>query len=171
MEERVSLREFQSRLADRLKTVATQPGEAAKLGFVAAGQHWLVNLDQVSEVVTVGRLARAPWTQSWFLGVAGVRGTIYGCTDLAAYLDLTPGEPRDEIRLLLANARFGAHAAFRIDQALGLRTISGMQRLPPDSAGKFCDVARFEDGDGLVWREISFERLLADPAFLQVAAG
>ncbi len=170
MEERIDLQEFQARLADRLKTVAEQPGEASKLGFQAAGGHWLVSLDQVSEVVTVPRLARAPWTQPWFLGVAGVRGTIYGVTDLAAFLGLTLSEPRDEIRLLLVNARFGAHAAFRIDQALGLRATSGMRRLPADPAGALWDVARYEDGYGVTWREISFDRLLADPRFLQVAA-
>ncbi|MDR3393820.1 MAG: chemotaxis protein CheW [Parasulfuritortus sp.] len=170
MDERINLREFQARLADRLKTVAEQPGEASKLGFMAADGYWLVSLDQVSEVVTVPRLARAPWTQSWFLGVAGVRGTIYGCTDLAAFLGLKTGEPRDEIRLLLVNPRFGAHAAFRIDQALGLRTTSGMRRLPAGPAGAPWDVASFEDGDGVIWREISFDRLLAEPRFLQVAA-
>jgi twitching motility protein PilI len=170
MEERLNLREFQSRLAERLKTVAEQPGEAAKLGFVAAGRHWLINLDQISEVVTVPYIARAPWTQPWFLGVTGVRGTIYGCTDLAAYFGLSSDAPPEEIRLLLANARFGAHAAFRIDQALGLRNVSGMRRLPAAENHAPWELDRFEDGDGVIWQEICFDRLLAEPRFQQVAA-
>lgn len=170
MEERLNLREFQSRLAERLKSVSANPGESSKLGFLAGDRHWLTDLDQVGEVVTVPRLAKAPWTQPWFLGVAGVRGSIYGCTDLATYLGLTPPEQREEIRLLLANGRFGAHAAFRIDQALGLRAISGMRRLPDEADAPVWLVARYEDGDGVVWQQIAFDRLLAEPKFLQVAA-
>lgn len=170
MEERLNLREFQTRLAERLKGAANREGEAAKLGFLAGGRHWLVALDQVGEVVTVNRLTRAPWTQPWFLGVAGVRGTIYGCTDLAAYLDVAPASTPDEIRLLLANARFGAHAAFRIDQPLGLRGTSGMRALPVAGEPAPWRLARYADSDGVEWTEISLEPLLADPRFLRVAA-
>jgi len=170
MEERVSLREFQAKLAERLKAVAEQPGEAAKLGFMAAGQHWLVDLDQVSEVVTVPRLTPAPWTQPWFLGVAGIHGTIYACTDWAAFMALPAGVPGNEIRLLLANPRFGAYAGFRIDRALGLRNAAGMRRLPVAETAAPWEIARFGDGEGLIWREVNFGRLLAEPRFLQVAA-
>jgi twitching motility protein PilI len=170
MEERLNLREFQSRLAERLKGAASRDGETAKLGFIAGGRHWLTGLDQVGEVVTVARLARAPWTQPWFLGVAGVRGSIYGCTDLAAFLGVAEPEHPDEIRLLLANARFGAHAAFRIDQPLGLRNAAGMTRLPQADAGESWLQARFVDADGVEWTEIALENLLAEPRFLRVAA-
>jgi len=170
MEERLNLREFQSRLAERLKGAANRDGETAKLGFVAGGQHWLTGLDQVGEVVTVARLARAPWTQPWFLGVAGVRGAIYGCTDLAAFIGIAPPAAPDEIRMLLANARFGAHAAFRIDQALGLRNIAGMTRQPNQDDGTAWLLARYVDGDGIEWTEIALDKLLDEPRFLRVAA-
>jgi twitching motility protein PilI len=169
MEERLNLREFQARLAERLKGVAGGEGETAKLGFLAGGRHWLTGLDQVGEVVTVARLARAPWTRPWFLGVAGVRGAIYGCTDLAAYLGVGTAETRDEVRLLLANARFGAHAAFRIDQPLGLRNTAAMAALPRAADAPDWEFARFEDGDGVQWTEIVLETLLAEPRFLRVA--
>lgn len=170
MEERLNLREFQARLAERLKGAGSRDSESAKLGFIAGGRHWLTGLDQVGEVVTVTRLARAPWTQSWFLGVAGVRGAIYGCTDLAAYLGVASATMPDEVRLLLANARFGAHAAFRIDQALGLRNIAGMTRMTVAELPEPWLKARFVDGDGIEWTEIALENLLADPRFLRVAA-
>jgi twitching motility protein PilI len=170
MEERINLREFQARLAEKLKGAADRDGEAAKLGFVAGGRHWLTRLDQVGEVVTVTRLARAPWTRPWFLGVAGVRGAIYGCTDLAAFLGVAPAETGDEIRLLLANARFGMHAAFRIEQVLGLRDTAGMTPAPPADARADWESARYVDGDGVAWTEIALDKLLADPRFLRVAA-
>ncbi|TCJ17216.1 chemotaxis protein CheW [Parasulfuritortus cantonensis] len=169
MEERLNLREFQSRLAERLKASAEQTGEAAKLGFLAGGRYWLTALDQVSEVVTVTRLARTPWTRPWFLGVAGVRGTIYGCTDLAAFLGLASAETPDEVRLLLANPRFGAHAAFRVDQALGLRNSADMERIPRADDDAPWLLTRFRDGDGTEWTEIALEGMLAEPRFLRVA--
>lgn len=170
MEERINLREFQTRLAERLKGAAERNGETAKLGFIAGGRHWLTGLDQVGEVVSVNRLARAPWTRPWFIGVAGVRGAIYGCTELAGFLGVPSAAASDEVRLLLANARFGMHAAFRIDQALGLRDTRAMTRMPPadDQAG--WELARFVDGEGVAWTEIALENLLADPRFLRVTA-
>ena len=170
MEERLNLREFQSRLAERLKGVAGKAVDASKLGFLAGGRHWLVDLGQVSEVVTVSRVARASWAQPWFIGAAGVRGSIYGCTDLAAYAGLRYNDLPDEIRLLLANVGLGAHAAFRIDRALGLRNVSSMRREPDLPDGAAWVVARYEDGDGVEWQEISFDRLVSEPRFLQVVA-
>lgn len=170
MEERLNLREFQARLSERLKGGARQDGGAAKLGFLAGGRHWLTGLDQVAEVVTVAGLARAPWTQPWFLGVAGVRGSIYGCTDLAAYLGEAEAVLPEECRLLLANSRFGAQAAFRIDQPLGLRNTAAMTRLPDPVSARPWLLGCYTDGDGTEWREIALEQLLAEPRFLQVSA-
>ncbi len=170
MEERLSLRQFQNQLAERLKGAGSRDSASAKLGFVAGGRHWLTALDQVGEVVSVNHLARAPWTQPWFLGVAGVRGSIYGCTDLAAYLGIAAPEQPDEIRLLLANARFGTQAALRIEQALGLRNVAGMTGQPPEAGDATWCIGRHVDEDGTEWMEISLERLLAEPRFLRVAA-
>jgi twitching motility protein PilI len=170
MEERLNLREFQNQLAERLKGAGSRGGETARLGFVAGGRHWLTALDQVGEVVTVTRLTRAPWTQPWFLGAAGVRGAIYGCTDLAAFLGLAPAEQADEVRLLLANARFGAHAAFRIERALGLRNTAGMTAVAEAEAHEPWWLARYRDEAGTEWTEIALAGLLTEPRFLRVAA-
>jgi twitching motility protein PilI len=170
MEDRLNLREFQLRLAERLKSTGEGKPMADRLGFVAGERHWLVLLDQVGEVVTVSRLARAPWTQPWFIGVAAVRGAIYGCTDLAAFLGAGQAVQRSEIRLLLANPRFNSNAAFRIDQVLGLRNVAEMQQISPPTKAKPWEGASYEDASGVVWQELVFENLLGSPEFLQVAA-
>lgn len=169
MEPRLNLREFQTRLAERLKETAERGGAAAKLGFLAGGRYWLTALDQVAEVVTVNRLARAPWTQAWFLGVAGVRGALYGCTDLAAFLGVAPAQTPDDVRLLLANARFGAHAALRVDQVFGLRNSDAMARTDRCETDPPWLLARYVDDDGVAWTEIALATVLADVRFLQVA--
>lgn len=176
-EPRENLRDFQARLADRLKSAQTTAGTGSKLGFVAGGRHWLVSLDQVNEVVTVPELAEVPWARPWFAGVASVRGVLYGCTDLAAWLGLAEPMPRGETRMLLAHPRFGVNAALRIDRALGLRGVGDMaeegtkegakEPAGADAEATPWQLARWRDADGVVWTEISMERLVALPDFLE----
>jgi twitching motility protein PilI len=168
MQEKPSLRDFQSQLAEKLKLAEVSSGAVSKLGFVAGGQNWLVNLDQVNEVVTVAGLTEAPWVHPWFVGVASVRGVLYGCTDLAAFLGLADPMPAGESRLLLVHPRFGINAALRIERALGLRALADLRQepLPPDA--ETWKVACWRDPDGQIWDEISVENLVATPAFLEV---
>ncbi len=163
------LRDFQNRLADKLKAADGTSGSVSKLGFIAGGQHWLVSLDQVNEVVTVKELAEVPWARPWFVGVAGVRGVLYGCTDLAAFVGIAEPMARGETRMLLAHPGFGVNAALRIDQALGLRSSGDMEQEPSTEDSAPWMIARWRGKDGVVWTEISIERLVTTPAFLEVA--
>jgi twitching motility protein PilI len=164
---RENLRDFQSRLAEKLKAAEATNGATSKLGILAGGQHWLVSLDQVNEVVTVPQLAEVPWSQPWFSGVASVRGVIYGCVDLAAFAGVAEPLPRGESRLLLAHPRFGVNAALRVERALGLRPISELEAEPRAAGDPTWTLGRWRDGAGEVWREISVEDLVAMPAFLE----
>ncbi len=166
MSERVSLREFQARLAERLSSVARQPGESSKLGFVAGERHWLVDLDQVSALTGVSRLTPVPWARPWFLGVVSVRGVLYGCTDLAAFVGAGRTVEPGELRVLLAHPRFGVNAAIRIERALGLRSIAGMQAGAPQADAPAWMRQRWQGGDGQVWNELDMEALVNDPVFL-----
>jgi twitching motility protein PilI len=163
---KLSLRDFQNQLAERLKQAGNQPSSASKLGFIAGGRHWLTELQQINEVVTVPELTPVFWAKPWFAGVASVRGAIYGCTDLGAFFDLTPPIEGDECRMLLVHPRYGVNAALRIEQPLGLRSIAGMQAVDrdPDQGGAV--IGRWLDPDGTDWTEIDMERLVTDPKFL-----
>ena len=167
MQSKQSLREFQTQLAEKLKLAQGSHEVSSKLGFAAGGKNWLVNLDQVNEVVTVAGLTEAPWAHPWFVGVASVRGALYGCTDLAAFLGLAEPMPAGESRLLLVHPRFGVNAALRIERALGLRAIADLrpEPLPADSAA--WEVARWRGADDQIWREISMQHLVATPGFLE----
>lgn len=167
-ESRLSLRDFQTRLADRLRHAANAPSTASKLGFLAGGRHWLTDLEQINEVVTVPHVAPIPWAKPWFTGVASVRGAIYGCTDLAAFLELADPLETEEFRLLLVHPRYGMNAALRIQQPLGLRSLANMQALPSKPAqDDDSRQAEWLDPEGITWLELNVERLIADPRFLQ----
>ncbi|OYY95082.1 MAG: hypothetical protein B7Y41_05910 [Hydrogenophilales bacterium 28-61-23] len=167
MQDKQSLREFQTQLADKLKLAQTADPASSKLGFVAGGRNWLVNLDQINEVVTVPGLTEAPWARPWFVGVASVRGALYGCTDLAAFLGLAEPMPAGESRLLLVHPRFGVNAAIRIERALGLRALSDLSPLPmPENTAPW-EISHWRAGDEQSWVEISMQQLVAQPDFLE----
>ncbi|HNQ05036.1 MAG TPA: chemotaxis protein CheW [Thiobacillaceae bacterium] len=167
---RENLRDFQARLAERLKVAETRGTIHPKLGFLAGGHHWMVNLDQVNEVVTVPLLTQAPWARPWFVGVASVRGVIYGCVDLAAYAGVAEPLPRGESRLLLAHPRFGMNVALRVERALGLRPEQDLVPEPPPADSPTWMLRHWRDSTGVVWTEISVEDLVRTPHFLEAGA-
>jgi twitching motility protein PilI len=164
-----SLHDFQLQLEEKLERAQVSAVSSAKLGFVAGGQYCLVNLDQVNEVITVPALTEVPWAHAWFVGVASVRGALFGCTDLAAFLHLAPPMPAGITNLLLVHPRFGINAALRIERALGLRALAVLTPEPrsPDAAS--WEVCRWHDTEGQQWVEISLQNLVAMPEFLNPA--
>lgn len=168
MEAKQSLREFQTRLAEKLKAADEAQSIASKLGFVAGGRYWLVDLSQVNEVVTVPALTEAPWVKPWFAGVASVRGVLYGCVDLGAYLGLAEPLPPGEARILLAHPRFGINAALRVERALGLRGLAELTPEPVELGAAAWQVSRWHDKDNQFWTEISMEKLVTTPDYLEV---
>jgi twitching motility protein PilI len=169
MEAKERLREFQTRLAEKLKTAEEAPGAASKLGFLAGGRYWLVDLDQINEVVTVPELTEVPWAKPWFVGMASVRGALYGCVDLGAFLGLAEPLPPGESRVLLAHPRFGINAALRVERALGLRGLAELTPEPLELGAEPWQLARWHDRAGQFWTELSLERLVASPAYREVA--
>lgn len=167
-ETKPSLREFQARLAERLQSAAR--GETlSKLGFLAGGRHWLTDLTEISEVVTVERIVPVPWAKPWFLGLASIRGVIYACTDLAGFLGLGQDPARGESNLLLAHPRFGINAALRIERTLGLRYPTQMTQAQPPVDAPPWELALWRDAEGQDWVELSVEKLVTAPQFLDAA--
>jgi twitching motility protein PilI len=167
METKRDLKDFQAQLAERLQGAQQQTEVSSKLGFLAGGRYWLTDLDQVNEVVTAAKITPVPWAKSWFLGVASVRGVIYGCTDMAAFLDLAVPSEKTETRLLLAHPRFNVNAGLVIERAVGLRSIKSMSRSPRASADPPWVLAHWEDGEGTAWTEVSIQQLVLSPDFQQ----
>lgn len=164
-----SLREFQAQLAERLKSAARE-GRAAKLAFMAGGLPWLADLTEINEVVTAAEITPVPWAQPWFVGLANVRGQIYGCTDLAAFLGEGEASNRVEGQLLIVSPRLGINAALYIDRTLGLRHAAQMAPLSPQAEDAEWIRARWRTTEGQEWREISLERLVASPRFLEAGS-
>lgn len=163
------LRDFQVALAERLQQATRQPERRARLA-VSAGRHALLfRLGQVAEVAPVSALVRVARTQPWFCGVTNVRGTLYAVTDFAHWLGEPPTRQDHEARLVILGGELAkSRTALLVARVLGLRQLEEMESL--GAAGESWAAARWKASDGGIWSEVDFQRLLADPAFLQVAA-
>jgi twitching motility protein PilI len=176
MANREALRELQSRLASRLQAARTEGVQAGWLAVEAAGRNYLFPLSQAGEIFPYAATQAVPYTQDWFLGVANLRGGLFGVVDLASYVS---GEApvqrsdagRAEARLVALNQLLDLNCALLIDRLAGLRNTdafvssNGAPEGAPDYFG-----SGYTDASGAYWQEINLQSLSQQPQFLSISA-
>jgi twitching motility protein PilI len=169
---KLDLRAFQQELATRLAAKTAAQVEQSRLGLASAGEQWLIRLADAGEVIAVPPMATVPLTKPWYLGVANIRGNLYGVIDFAGFLGhpLEPTAPGASLtRLVLFGPRVGElHAGLIVHRVLGLRNLTDLARSDAPSGAPDWYGARWTEPNGGVWQEIDLARLAQDPAFLQV---
>ncbi len=189
MSTRDALRDLQERLAQRLHATHDPARQAGWLAVIAGppdddalpcGGRLLLPLAQAGEIFPFVPPHPVPHTRPWFLGVAHLRGGLWGAVDLAGFLadGVSPrreGPPGAlaQARLVTLHASLGAGAALRVDRLVGLR-----------GADAWCDVShacadapgapaflgpRYTDADGRAWQSLDLQALAREPRFLQPA--
>ena len=176
MANRQAIRELQSRLAERLQIARTQGVAPSWLAVEAAGQRYLFPMTQAGEIFPWVATQQVPYTQSWFLGVANLRGGLYGVVDLASYVTgqmaATKTEfARKDSRLIALNSGLDINCALMIDRLSGLRN----QEAFVDFAEKSEDAPvffgnRYIDLSGQMWQEINLQMLAQQTQFLTISA-
>jgi twitching motility protein PilI len=166
MAEKISLRDYQRDLAERLKQAGA--GSPAKLGVQVGDEAWLVDLVDAGEVIPVPAITPVLLTRPWFKGMANIRGNLYSVVDFAAFLGRVPVAIGDQSRLLLVAERFRLAAALLLDRSLGLRH-SGQLRRAEGDPGHWAR-ARYTDTEGRQWKELDIPQLVQHPDFMQVAS-
>lgn len=161
MSKRLDLRAFQQNLSDRMQDRDRLGGQMSLLGVKIAGQNWLMEMTDVSEVLSLPRLAGVPLAQAWFCGVANVRGNLYGVVDMAAYLKTGSASGENANRILLVAERHGFNTALLVDGVLGLRDARAWRQDEGNAAQYF-------DDQGVMWRKLDMVDLLGQPQFLQI---
>lgn len=167
MARRISLRDYQRELAERLRH-ADSARAASKLGVQVGEQSWLIDLAEAGEVMPVPPITPVPLTRAWFRGVANVRGNLYGVVDFAEFLGVGASRGGEQQRLVLLGERFRSAAALLVDRSLGLRDPGQLKER--QAADKQWTRAQYSDNDGSEWRELDVGRLVQHPDFLDVAA-
>jgi twitching motility protein PilI len=169
MARRLSLRDYQRELAERLKSAAT--GRAAsKLGVQVGGDAWLVDLADAGEVIPLPAISPVPLTRPWFRGVANIRGRLCSVVDFPAFLGGVATTPSEQARLLLLGDKFRMSSALLVDRSLGLRAADQLQADSSAAAAGSWQKARYRDAEGREWKELDVARLVQSVEFLEVAA-
>jgi len=168
--ERINLRAFQQALSERLKHKTAAQVDSLRLALVCADVSWLVRLGDTGEVLPMPQPVPVPLTKNWFLGVANIRGGLYGLIDFGAFMTgkLTPRGVG--ARLVLMGARFSEiRAGLLVDRVLGLRNLTDFT--PAEASVSLPWAARaWRDKNGTEWRELDLARLAQDAEFLHVGA-
>lgn len=169
---KLDLQAYQKDILARLKSQAESGRSvgSSKLGVRIGGHDWLITLSDISEVLPVPEVLKVPLTHPWFLGMANVRGNLFGVTDLASYLGYPPVSVSSESRVLLVHGKFAINAGLLVDRLVGLRNLDEMHTEPEASEKPVWQLGRYRDESGQVWDELSLDILLGQNEFLQVAA-
>jgi twitching motility protein PilI len=179
MAKRISLREFQQNLSERLVSARRGEGGQALLGVesgsddIPGGSHWLIDLADSGEVAPLPQLTPAPLTKPWFAGIANIRGVLYSVVDFSAWRGGAPTPINAQSRLLLVGARHGINSALLVRRALGLRPQLQMHAAGDSRASSSETAAwlggRFKDAQDVIWTQLRIPALLADPKYLDIA--
>lgn len=172
-----ALREFQSRLAERLQSARTSGVTASWLAVEAGTSRLLFPLSHAGEIFPWTDVQRVPYVQPWFMGVANLRGALSAVIDLVAFVqEGGTGRPRSDsetsqCRLVALNPLLEANCALLVDRLLGLRTPEAfVSSVPADSGMPAYFGHRYTDLDGRQWQELNLQVLSQHPSFLGVGA-
>ena len=176
MANRQAIRELQTRLADRLQIARTQGVAPSWLAVEASGQKYLFPMTQAGEIFPWVATQAVPYTQSWFLGVANLRGGLFGVVDLASYVSgqsacLKTEFALKESRLIALNSALDINCALLIDRLAGLRNqeaFSDFSEKTPNAPEYFGN--QYTDRAGQSWQEINLQLLAQQAHFLTIGA-
>ncbi len=182
MANKQSLRDLQTRLAERMQQVRSEEARVSWLAVDCAGHGLLFALRQAGEIFKLGAVLPVPHTQPWLTGVVNLRGGVCTVVDLAGFLGLRKSErpvPSTQCRLVGFSAALQVNGALLVDRLEGLRhaadlkieaesTDNGGAGESPAGKRPAFALARWRDEAGRVWQEIDLAELAGMPQFLAV---
>lgn len=167
---RRNLRTYQRELIERTREArAARAQPCSRLAIHAGQDKFLVDLTQVSEVMSLSGIRTVPLTKPWFMGLTQCRGNLVGVVDLRGFLGKPAAAPEKSERLLIFANDLALQCAIHVTRVLGLIDMSAMTLQPlqagvPDWASR-----RYIDSDGADWTELDLAGLAQAPAFLDVS--
>ncbi|MEO7241476.1 MAG: chemotaxis protein CheW [Variovorax sp.] len=172
--QREALRDFQARLSERLRQAQTTGLNASWLAVKAADANYLIPLAHAGEIFPYTAPQPVPYTQPWFLGVANLRGGVFGVIDLSGFV--APGmasEGGDKsisaARLLALNEALEVNCALQIDRLIGLRSVDAFAKSKaPDVDAPAWFGHAYTDAEGGHWQELNLQALSQQAQFLAI---
>jgi twitching motility protein PilI len=167
MAEKLSLRDYQRDLAERLRA-ASASRSASMLALQVGEEGWLVDLADAGEVIPVPPITTVPLAKPWFKGMTNIRGNLYSVVDFPSFIGGGAVSLAEQSRLLLIGDRFRTGAALLVDRSLGLRNPAQLKVRAKRGASPWIK-AEYEDQDGKGWKELDVQALVQHQDFLAVA--
>jgi twitching motility protein PilI len=167
MAEKLSLRDYQRDLAERLRA-ASASRSASMLALQVGEEGWLVDLADAGEVIPVPPITTVPLAKTWFKGMTNIRGNLYSVVDFPSFIGAGSVAVAEQSRLLLIGERFRMGAALLVDRSLGLRNPAQLKVRAKRGAAPWIK-AEYEDQDGKGWKELDVPVLVQQQEFLAVA--
>ncbi len=173
---RQALRDLQTRLAGRLQQARTEGVSASWLAVESAGRSMLLPLAQSGEIFPLAAVQTVPYTQNWFLGVANLRGGLFGVVDFASFVTgqvpaRRSDSAREQARLVSLNPALEINCAILIDRLSGLRNAQDFvarDDAASDSPSFFA--GSYTDRNGKLWQEINLQAMSNQSDFLTIMA-
>lgn len=191
MANRDALRAFQARLASRLQAARTADVSASWLAVEAGAGRYLFPLGHAGEIFPWTPPHPVPHTEPWFLGVANLRGGLYGVIQLAGFA-AADAEPharpsaavaaappiatagdglRTQARLVALNELLEVNCALQVDRLVGLRGVEAFTASQPPAVDAATWLGHvYTDATGGQWQEIDLQALSRQPRFLDIGA-
>ena len=167
---RKRLRDFQSELVERMQAAHTSTDAAAsQLGVMIGQTRWLINLQDIGEIVSVEAIAKVPLTQDWYLGLVNIRGNLISVIDFARYNSLPSPDISSESRIVTFSPRMSFNCGLLVSRVLGLRNTALMSQQASDSnEEKVWSDQQYLDQESILWSRLQLSQLVQDPRFLQI---
>jgi twitching motility protein PilI len=166
------LRDFQTELVERMQAARSSSESAAsQLGVLIGSARWLIDLQEVGEIVSVDAIAKVPLAQDWYLGLANIRGNLIGVIDMGIFMGLPPTEVGTDSRIVTFASRLGFNCGLLVTRVLGLRNTAGME-LQVEAAFEEQSWAaqHYVDSETAYWTRLQLARLVQEPRFLKIGA-
>lgn len=165
---KLSLREFQENLVQRLTSAKAGQTTRALLGVRSGKDHWLLDLADSGEIVPLPPLTSVPLTKPWFCGMANIRGSLYSVVDFSAFQGGEPTPQNADSRLLIVGSRLGINSALLINRTLGLRNIEQMDTRASETDPRPWVDEQYADTQGNLWKRLNLKNLLGQSDFLEI---
>ncbi len=167
---RSRLREFQSQLLERMQIARSGTDvRVNQLGVMVGQTRCLLDLQQVSEIMSVGAVTKVPLTHDWYLGLSNVRGNLIGVIDFARFQGMPPSPMEQESRIVVFSPTLSFNCGLLVSRVLGLRNLTDMVVQDGDSQGTMpWSGQRYRDEESEMWTQLDLSLIVQDPRFLHI---
>lgn len=166
----LNLRQYQEDILAKVEAIAGSPSNTAnsRLGIYLGNERVLVNLAEISEVLALPDMHAVPLTQPWFVGMANIRGILYGINDLTLLAGQAVTARTSSSRVLLLHLELAPQVGLLVDQLIGLRSLDQFTLTNANATLPLCyKPLEYADAEGQRWLELDCRALIDSKGFMQ----